>query len=700
MPETVVVVGKRERPLSRIAARVTVLDSQRLHRTLSGDIREAVRYEPGLSVPSDPIRFGPGSFRIRGIGGNRVAGEIDGVPVPEGFAVGSYADSGRNFVALDFVDQIEVLRGPASSLYGSDAIAGVVAIDTIDPADLAPVADHVVETRVDYASHDDGRSTALLGALRGNVVELAGGLVYRTAGQVDIAGGTRPDPREFASTSALGKILWPEAAGGGLELTVTGERADSRTDVQALLGLPGRFVNTFAMRAHDESQRLRISAEQRLSSTPVIGSGLWRLYFQRSAVQQFTREDRSAVPPRSADPLVIERFFELDAVNWGGELTAEADAQLGGWQHELVYGAEFDVTRIEERRDGRAIDPLTLTATQVILGESFPLRDFPRTDLRKLGVFVQDDLRSPDDSWSLIPALRVDYYLLEPETDPTYAKPASGRDPVALDTWSLSPKFGVIYRIGDAVSVFAQYARGFRAPPFADVNIGLDIPRFNIRAIPNPDLEPETSDGLELGARVHQTGWWFEASVYRTDFDNFIESKVNLGPDPASGVVLFQSRNVAEARIYGFEASLATSAEHRPPGWAMYASLAWSRGEDLSNHAPLMAVDPAKLVVAATYGSKSGRWDGELVLTAVDRKRGLNDRRDDDLHATDGYVTLDLLGHYQGHTAWSVDVALLNLTDARYQQWADVSGHARDDPLLPYYVQPGRSISVGLTWRY
>ena len=61
---------------------------------------------------------------------------IDGVPRPDSFGVGQFALSGRDLVALDAVQRFEVLRGPASTLYGSKALAGVVAFATRTPEDF------------------------------------------------------------------------------------------------------------------------------------------------------------------------------------------------------------------------------------------------------------------------------------------------------------------------------------------------------------------------------------------------------------------------------------------------------------------------------------------------------------------------------------------------------------------------------------
>ena len=164
--ETVMVYARRLTPVSRVAATVTVIDQARIETTLATDIRELVRYEPGLSVRNDPFRFGLDTISVRGLGGNRVAVEVDGIPAAGGFAVGSYADSGRAYVDAAFVDRVEFLRGPASSLYGSDAIGGVVAMTTLTPEKLLArgEGDHAVRTDAGYDSENDGWRAAALAA--------------------------------------------------------------------------------------------------------------------------------------------------------------------------------------------------------------------------------------------------------------------------------------------------------------------------------------------------------------------------------------------------------------------------------------------------------------------------------------------------------------------------------------------------------
>lgn len=99
------------------------------------DLKELFRYEPGITVTSGFGRFGIGDIRVRGLGGNRVRIQTDGIVVPDAFSIGSFSNANRNFVDLETVKRVEVVRGPTSSLYGSDALGGTVAFVTRDPED-------------------------------------------------------------------------------------------------------------------------------------------------------------------------------------------------------------------------------------------------------------------------------------------------------------------------------------------------------------------------------------------------------------------------------------------------------------------------------------------------------------------------------------------------------------------------------------
>jgi hemoglobin/transferrin/lactoferrin receptor protein len=700
--ETVTVYARRLVPTSRVAATVTVVTAQQIQRTLAGDVKQLVRYEPGLSVRSDPFRFGLDTFTVRGMTGNRVAVEVDGIPSAGGFSIGSYSDSGRSFVDLGFVRKVEILRGPASSLYGSDAIGGVVAMTTLEPRDLLDGRGTGLRSEAGYSGDDDGWHALALGATRFGSIETMFGFVHRAGRELDTAADVPPDPRDYAADSMIVKLVLGATPGGALTLTAEGGRLEQATDVDAFEGLAGsRFVNTVALSGDDSGERFRVSADQELGSSAAYDSADWRLYWQGTDTQQDTYEERRAVPPRTP-AVAIDRGFSLQDRMLGAEFTAVRDLSHGRSRHDLVYGLALSRTRIEERRDGSQTDPATGVTTSTILGESFPLRDFPVSDVTEAGAFLQDEIRFADGAWTLIPALRVDYYRLAPEADALYREDNPNVPVVGLTDWSVSPKLGITRRFGESASVYFQYANGFRAPPPEDVNIGLDLPLLNIRAVPNPDLKPETSDGYELGLRWNGAGVVLNATAFWTDYEEFIESKVNLGQDPVSGVVLFQSQNVARARIYGAEASAVAGLGEWAPalaGWTTRLGVAYAHGEDLVRNEPLNSVDPASGVLSLRYDANSGRWGGELVTSAVADKRRV-DRSRADLYATRSYLTLDLLGHVDLGHGLTLTAGLFNLTDRAYIEWADVRGRPQGDPLIPYYTRPGRNASLTLRWAY
>ncbi|HET7204569.1 MAG TPA: TonB-dependent hemoglobin/transferrin/lactoferrin family receptor [Steroidobacteraceae bacterium] len=700
--ETVTVYARRITPVTRVAATVTVVDQARIEATLASDIRELVRYEPGLTVRNDPFRFGLDSLSIRGLGGNRVAVEIDGIPAAGGFAVGSYADSGRAFLDTAFVERVEFLRGPASSLYGSEAIGGIVAMRTLAPRHLLSQGREALGLRTEagYDSQDEGWHAAALLAGQAGPGDWLLGYVRREGHEVDTAADVEPDPREYTSDAVLAKYVLSDVAGGPLTLAFEGGRLEQQTAVDAFLGV-GRFVNTTLLEGDDRMQRHRVSIDHALGAGGGwFDSADWRAYWQGTETDQDTHEVRRAAPPRS--PAVdLDRSFAYDEATFGAEFTAAKSLGSSTLTHDFVYGVEATRTRLEELRNGLQTTIDTGETTASILGEDFPLRDMPLTDLTEVGVFVQDEIRPANARWTLVPALRIDYYELSPDVDRIYREDNPSAPAVSVEETSFAPKLGATWHINDALTAFFQYAHGFRSPPPEDVNIGLEIPLFRIRAVPNPDLDPETSDGYELGLRVRNSALSLTASVFQTEYDDFIESKVNIGAD-ATGVTLFQSQNVAEARIYGAElSSLADLGAWSPAleGWSGRLAASWTQGKDLVRDEPLNSIDPPRLVLALRYDAPSQRWGSELVVTAVEAQREV-DRSLADLYRTDGYATLDLLAHWRFSERFRLNLGLFNLTDAEYIEWADVRGRTTDDVLVPYYTQPGFNASATLHYAF
>ncbi|NJK61013.1 MAG: TonB-dependent receptor plug domain-containing protein [Oscillatoriales cyanobacterium SM2_1_8] len=117
-----VTTTRTPRQLLEAPGTVTVFDRENLERNPGASLRDILRYEPGLSVQQGP-RAGIRNINIRGLDDARVLLQVDGIRLPNEFNLPPFG-TGRDFVDLGTLRRVEVLRGPGSSLYGSDALGG------------------------------------------------------------------------------------------------------------------------------------------------------------------------------------------------------------------------------------------------------------------------------------------------------------------------------------------------------------------------------------------------------------------------------------------------------------------------------------------------------------------------------------------------------------------------------------------------
>ena len=296
---TVTVTATRtERLVEDAPATVTVIDAETIERNVMKDITDLVRYEPGVSVGNNPGRFGPNGFNIRGIGGNRVLMQVDGIRLPDAFAFGSFSSASRNVIDIDALKAVEILRGPGSSLYGSDAIGGVVTYITKDPTDFMKLTDKPVFTSLkgDYASSDNSwLTTATAAAGRGDVQGMLL-YTYRSGSETDNKGSiggtggnrTEPNPQSYDDGNLLGKLVFKLNANNTFKVTGEHFKNDTSTNV---LTLNPATPRTSALTGDDTAQRDRISLnhEYRDADGRLFQIARWQLYYQDSDTTQNTR---------------------------------------------------------------------------------------------------------------------------------------------------------------------------------------------------------------------------------------------------------------------------------------------------------------------------------------------------------------------------------------------------------------------------
>ncbi|MEJ8569078.1 TonB-dependent hemoglobin/transferrin/lactoferrin family receptor [Elongatibacter sediminis] len=699
----VVVASRAPRPLSEVAAQVSVIDAARIRSELAEGLDDLLRYEPGLELETAGSRFGGTGISIRGIGGNRVAIEQDGIPVRDRFAVGSYSDGGRNLVETDRIKRVEVLHGPASVLYGSNALGGVVSITTFDPDDVLARGGGSTagSVRGAYRGADASWAGSGVAALGSGPHALMAAYTRREGHETEAAvpHGQPLDPQDWDSQDGLLRYTYDTASGHRLRLTAAAQERDVTTDVFSQLGYGRRFGGTTALRGvdHDESSRLVADF--------LFAWGGWEQGLARVYVTDYETDQRSFERREAARvPVSIDRRFVYGQQHTGIDFNLFRSLYTGAVRHRVGLGLEWLQTESSEFRDGLQTDLASGQSTTFILGETMPVRDFPNSRSRELGLYVQDEITLADGRWELIPALRWDRYELDPRPDALWRADYPDAVVVRVDEDQLTPRLGVLFHGPGDWTLYGQYTRGFRAPPFEDANIGFDIALFGYRAIPNPDLESETSDGFEFGVRRVTASSRFSVALFHTDYDDFIESRALIGPDPVTGDLIFQSRNIDSARIYGIDVRFDQDLGAwwaGLDGWSLRLAGYWSEGENRETGAPLNSIVPPQAVVGLDWISASGAWDAALSLTATASKDGGDiDAADGPRFATDGWGVVDLTAGWRPGRGMELRAGVFNLGDKTYWRWLDVANLDAADPMIAALARPGRNLSATFSLRF
>ena len=691
-PTTVVgVANKQIRQIAEIVGTVSVITADNIANTNSENIADALRYESNIHLEDAGTRFGNTGINIRGIGGNRVTIEVDGVKNAKQFSIGSYSNASSQFPDIDLIKNIEILNGPASTLYGSDAIGGVVAVNTWNPEDLTRLNDNnrYHKLRIGYDGKRHGRVFSGLTAWDNQSM---GGIVSLTHrdGKGLINHDSRHSERDFSDweqQTLFSKFVINTSGSNTLKFGFSGSQKQNDTQINSFIGQE-RFLRTTEILTNDNQNNYKFFIDYDFNiNNKILDEGVIRAYSAKSTFQQDTNEKRLS---RTGIPLLQFRRFDFDQQNSGLELLLNKRYYSNSAIHNIVYGAELTTSEIEAFRNGFQTDLDTGVSVPSIIGEVFPRRDFPNSKVKELGLFVLDEITFEDSSWTIIPALRIDYYDLSPTRDTLFDANGENISITSINETDFSPKLGILYKLNENSNIFAQYVRGFRAPPFDDVNIGLFNPIFRVRAIANPDLKSETSNGFELGYRYFGKKHNINLAGFYTDYNNFIESRVRTGIDPETSFLIFQSQNIEESEILGIEVAHQWQISGQV---SSYTTLGWTQGNNKISNQPLNSISPAKAINNIHWSSTNNLWNINLYSTFVKSKSRV-DNSDNDFFEPSGYGIFDLFINYKIANHQKIQLGVFNLTNKKYWDWQQVRNFVINEPIIDALSKPSSSISL------
>ncbi|MBD1550970.1 TonB-dependent receptor [Pseudomonas typographi] len=727
LPQTTISATRTVQPVDAVPSTVSVLDRQGLDRDNSGTLKALVRYEPGVSVGGTGHRAGLTGYNIRGIDGNRVLTQVDGVTIPSSYFNGPYAQTNRNYVDPEIVKRVEILRGPASALYGSDAIGGAVSYYTLDPSDIIKPGQQVgARLKAGYSSADDSwlKSTTVAG--RNGEFD---GLLHfsqRSGHETETYGGnhstgltrTAANPENADITSVLAKAGWDYNDDGRLGLVYEHYKSDVDTDQKSAYGGPyfgGQGIGAYRWRTGNDTitrERFGITHDRGLNSL-LADHAKWSLNYQIGKTDQ--RTDELYTP---AYQVLRHRQTTYKDREWVFDAQFEKALSLGDIDHLLTYGTTLKRQKVTGLRTGTAVCTTVGRGCTAVGAPSpdprdtlVPTSDFPDPTIDTYSLFAQDRIQWH--AWSFLPSVRYDYTHLAPDLTDKFL--ASIKDPGNTEysdktkTWHrLTPKLGITYAFDDHYTGYGQYAEGFRTPTAKALYGRFENLSQGYRVEPNPHLKPERSRSYETGLRGKFDAGHFSVALFYNTYRDFIdENAIAPGYDETT----FKSANIKHATIRGAELSGRLNLNHfgTPHGWYTQGSLAYARGRNNDTGAPLNSVNPLTGVLGLGY--EQSRYGGLLNWTVVRRK----DRIDQTAyHAPDGggvfnapgYGVLDLSGFYKVTNDITVNAGVYNLGDKKYWQWDSVRGYdafgeaAVTAPAnLDRLTEPGRNFAVNVVWQ-
>lgn len=628
---------------------VSVLDQEYFQQRQAQSLDDVLRYEPNVTTGLGPRTMGE-QPNIRGLSGARVLTLVDGVRI--NFQSGH---RGRLFLDMDQLKQVEVIRGPGSALYGSQALGGVVAMVTKDPSDyLAPDMQYGIRQKFGYQDvNKEWLSTTTLSGRLTKQIEFMTSGTFRDGQNIRVGGDPSPLPNSAQYTAAnLSKLVWKPTPYDELK---------------------------FSVQANRQSARIPFSTTSTTTSPTAISDRVNRTATYRLGYSR----DNPANPYLNLQGFVYLTTMEISQGVIANDQRDEIRYDTLGYDvrnsmnfgnpsshhHIVTIGSEF----FRNNQEGRG-------TRQGRFGPTGAPVFWPTAESDVFALYVQDEMTIMD-RLTVIPALRWDHWSNEREG---YEKRAVG---------VLNPKIGGVYQVTDFLFLSVNYAHGFRQPTFQNLFIsGTHFPG-SIFA-PNPDLGPERSRNIDVGLRVNLPkvlsdddrfifkGAYFRNKLkdritFQTICNDEVVSFIFGQPCPDGSPRASRAGNVSDALIQGWEAEFE---------WRVSDSLVLNgnysqiHGTDQTTNLPLPDILPKRGMLGVNYlYAPWGLTIGGRTQMVADQTRtppgfggGAN--------TTPGYTIFDLYATVKPVVTllpglpkswlqdWQVNLGIDNVTNRKYRR--------------------------------
>ncbi len=650
--KVVVSASRVEQTAQKETRSIDSVDREQLDQTQPASVAEALKFEPNVSIAGGPLASNQ-SVNIRGLEGNKVLQVIDGTRVNTNF---SHRPS--YFLDPSLIKNIAVVKGPGSSLWGSGAVGGVVAQQTISASDVIAEG-KTLGGFVKAGFNDNGDQWTTTGTVAGQQDSLSWLVAgsYLDSGTMEQGNGDTLYGSKTENTTLMAKLDWQINQHNQLGLNVRTAENDGTPPV---VGSADEQLNDPDNLIQRESTDEHISLNSVYNPASKAINIDSNIYMNDTSIEEININDGKDVSDIETIGFSITNQAELGQFN----LLAGLDG----------YEDSLDTER-PDNGNGRPNPPNNAKTTTY-------------------GAFVYGDY-PVSDSVTLEAGVRYDSFESE----------AQGFDD--SDESQVSPSVALRWQASEWAALSLRYDEAFRAPDVYELYMdGTHFAFFpggptNV-FVPNPELNPETSKNIELkGEFVFNNLFGKDqltlvSSVFDNEVDDFIQLSVTIPDDipftcfiPGMGTGCAgtsTSENVANASLQGFE----LGAVYQLDAFTASLSYGQTRGEDNDTDEDLSGIPADKWVASVDYGF----WD-------IDTKVGFKAIKTSDQNKTpssdtqgpyDGYTTVDFYATWEPSQASlegvKVDLTVANAFDQNYRNaWTSV-------------YEAGRSVRVSAQYRF
>lgn len=648
--DVVVTATRTEHDLKDVPSSAAVVDQEDLKRTPAINVADALRDVPGVEVFDLSV---PGAKRvqIRGESGQRVLVLIDGQKVSEQKSM----DGAPLLIDPNRIERIEVIKGPASVLYGSEAIGGVINIITKKGGDK-PIS---VETSVTFDSSTDG-FTEYLSAFGG-----MNGFKYRVSGSYNDQGNRRSADGEMDDTSYMTRdtaaFLGYDAEKASFGVTY--EEYWSNLNAMTPEGTTGGTLYNFDLDIPLWERRKAGGYAEFRDVSDLVSRVRVDAYYQEVTKEMI---NIIGVKPNAMITIDQDQRTRNEQASWGGTMQVDL---LPHEDHHVILGYDVNLDDLDANTE---IDMKRYMGSTLI-ASTFSSFDYDAT-MDTHAVYLQDEWTLPED-FTLTLGVRQTWVRSELED--------TNNDDLETGTRSAShPVFsaGLTWAGIEDTTLRALFSQGYRFPNLQQLYIGT-VHGGSDPTFPNSDLDPETSNNYEVGARYDNGALNLDVAFFVSNAEDYITTTKVTGGN--------QFTNVDEADTYGIEASAGYT--FRSLFLTPYASGTW-----LKRHYDSGTLSTWDTGHPEYMGRLGVRFDRDLperkmnlfadlyMRAAVDAREEYSDGTHDNY---DAWETLNLsLGTKFGEERQHfVSLSLLNILNRDYQTAAS----SIDEPGMHAVVKVG-----------